>query len=183
MECFQWKAHGQCSKGDSCSFSLDRLAQGDLCGGQRRKGRSSSLAPSSRAKTDGEGEKPQKHQATKMKTLQTKGAKFRAVTKNCKSPSYSFWNPPVCQNYKSETECKFGRTCFFRHVEAEEKPSKKSKKGGVIGSVALLKESRQLGCVSQDSYPRKSSLREEGKLGSKHAVKFSKGTWHQIQNS
>ena len=22
-ECFQWKAHGQCSKGDSCSFSHD----------------------------------------------------------------------------------------------------------------------------------------------------------------
>ena len=26
-ECFQWKAHGQCSKGDSCSFSRDRLVQ------------------------------------------------------------------------------------------------------------------------------------------------------------
>ena len=39
-ECFQGKAHGQCSKGDSCSFSHDRLAQGDLCSGQRRKGRS-----------------------------------------------------------------------------------------------------------------------------------------------
>ena len=45
---------------------------------------------------------------------------------------------------------------FFRHVEAEERPSKKSKKGGAKGSVALLKESTQLGCVSQDSYPKKS---------------------------
>ena len=42
-------------------------------------------------------------------------------------------------------------------------------------------ESTQLNCVSQDSYPRKSFLREEGKLGSKRAVKFSKGTWHQIE--
>ena len=48
------------------------------------------------------------------------------------------------------------KTCFFRHVEAEEKSSKKSKKGGAKGSVALLKESAQLGCVSQDSYPRSS---------------------------
>ena len=32
-----------------------------------------------------------------------------------------------------------------------------------------------MGCVSQDSCPRKSILREEGKLGSKRAVKFSKG--------
>ena len=29
-ECFQWKAHGQCSKGDSCSVSHDKLVQGDL---------------------------------------------------------------------------------------------------------------------------------------------------------
>ena len=44
-ECSQWKAHGQCSKGDSCSLSHDRLVQGDFYGGQRRKGRSSSPAP------------------------------------------------------------------------------------------------------------------------------------------
>ena len=42
-------------------------------------------------------------------------------------------------------------------------------------------ECTQLGCVSQDSYPRKSVQREVGKLGSKHAVKFSTGTWHQIK--
>ena len=45
---------------------------------------------------------------------------------------------------------------------------------GAEGSVALLKESTQLGCVSQDSHPRESMLREEGKFGSKRAVKFSK---------
>ena len=32
-ECFQWKAHGQCSKGYSCSFSHDKVVQGDLYGG------------------------------------------------------------------------------------------------------------------------------------------------------
>ena len=88
----------------------------------------------------------------------------------------------MCQNFKSETECKYGRTCFFRHVEAEEMPSKKLKKGGAKGSVAILKEPTQLGCVSQDSYPRKSILREEGWLGSTYAVKFFKGTWHQKKN-
>ena len=43
------------------------------------------------------------------------------------------------------------------------------------GSVALSKESIQLDCVSQNSHPRLSILREEG---SNHTVKFSKGTWH-----
>ena len=59
------------------------------------------------------------------------------------------------------------------------KPSKKSKKCGAKGSVAILKASIQLVCVSQDSYPRKYILRGSGKLGSKHTVKLSKGTWHK----
>ena len=61
------------------------------------------------------------------------------------------------------------------------KPNKVSKKGGAKGSAAKVMESFQLGCVSQDSYPRKSILRELGILGSKPAVKFSKGCWHQIK--
>ena len=35
-----------------------------------------------------------------------------------------------------------------------------------------------MGRVSQDSQPRKSFPRKAGKLGSKHAVQFSKRTWH-----
>ena len=77
-----------------------------------------------------------------------------------------------CENYKSEKGCTFGDKCRFRQVEAEGKPSKRSKKGGAKGSGALLKESIQLGCASQDSYPRKSIVREPGKLESKHAVKI-----------
>ena len=77
--------------------------------------------------------------------------------------------------------CIYSKQCRFRHVEAEEKPSKKSKKGGSKGSVAMLNESLQLACEAQDSCPRKSILHKEGKLGSKHAVKFFQGTWHQIK--
>ena len=78
--------------------------------------------------------------------------------------------------------CVHGDKCHFRQVEAEGKPNKKLKKGGAKGSVAILKESTQFGCVSPESYPRNFILREPGMLGSKHAVKFSKGTWHQIKN-
>ena len=74
------------------------------------------------------------------------------------------------------------RQMSFRHVEAGWKPNKKSKKGGAKGSVAILRECVQLGFVAQDSYPRKSILREPGMLGSKNPVKFSKGTWSQIKN-
>ena len=70
-ECFQWKAHGQCSKRDSCCDWYKKTCT---------VVRSSSPAPNSKAKTDGEGEKNPQHQATEMKALQTKGAKFRADT-------------------------------------------------------------------------------------------------------
>ena len=78
----------------------------------------------------------------------------------------------MCLKDKSESRCTSGQQCRFRHVEADEKHSRKSKKGGAKGSVAFLKESTQLGCVSQDSHPRKSFL-QDGKLVPNHTVKFS----------
>ena len=106
---------------------------------------------------------------------------FHADSKFCTNPSCRFWHPPVCVNYKSEKGCTHGDKMPFSTCWCRRKPNKKSKKGGARGSVAILKESTQLGCVSQDSYPRKSVLREPGKLGFEHAVKFSKSTWHQIK--
>ena len=92
-----------------------------------------------------------------MKALQTDRAKFRAVTKIVKTRHVIFGILPCVKTTPLKQDANFGRTCFFRHVEAEEKPSKNSKKGGAKRSVVLLKDSTKLGCVSQDSYPRKSS--------------------------
>ena len=86
-----------------------------------------------------------------------------------RDPSCDYWHPPVVS--------KLQVWCNFRHCEAEEKPSKKSKKGGAKGSVALLMESLQLGCVSQDFHPRKSVLREEN-WDQITPSKSSKGTRH-----
>ena len=60
-------------------------------------------------------------------------------------------------NYKSDSRCKHDDKCRFRHVE----PSKQSKKSGAKGSVALLTESTQLGCASQDCHPKQSIPRKE----------------------
>ena len=100
----------------------------------------------------------------------------------CTNSSCNYWHPPVCLNYKSETGCAYGKKCRFRHVEIDGQPSKKSKKSGGKGSVALLKESIQLGCVSHDSHPRKSVLWKDGQLGPKHTVKFSMGPWHHLKD-
>ena len=120
----------------------------------------------------------QNNQATEMKD---KRSKIPCRYRSCNNLSCGYWHLPVCQNYRCNTGCTFCDKCRFRHVEAEEKPSKKSKKGGAKGSVALLKESFQVGCVSQDSHPRKSIPRKEGRLASNRTVKFSKGAWHHIK--
>ena len=136
---------------------------------QRPRGRLSSSAPNSTAKqTDGE--------KGDMEESSDKRSQIVCRVKFCKNPSCKFWHPPVCLNYKSDKGCINGDKCLFRLVESEGKPSKKSK-----GTVAILKESIQLGCVSQDSYLRKSIQRKSGKLGSNHTVKLSKGTWHHIK--
>ena len=83
---------------------------------------------------------------------------------------------------EAESGCNFGDQCLFRHTQADGQPSTKSKESGGKGSVALLKESIQLGCVSQDCPPRKSTLREVGKMGSNHTVRFSKGSWNQVKH-
>ena len=144
------------------------------------KERSSSPASHSKAKQTHGEEKSSQGSGSKQENSRDKG-EIPCRFKFCKNPSCRFWHPPVCLNYKYEKGCVYGDKCRFRHVEAHVKPNKKSKKGGAKGSVAILKDSIQLGCVSQDSYPKKSFLREPGKLGTKHAVKFSQGTWHQIK--
>ena len=73
--------------------------------------------------------------------------KFRA---KCKIPSRSYWHPPVCHNHTSQSGCKYGEKCQFRRNDAEETPSKKSKKGSAKGSVALLKKKSKLClCISR----------------------------------
>ena len=128
-----------------------------------------------KAKTDEGWEKSSKASGNKEERSSDKRSEIPCRYRSCQNPSCKLGHPPVCQDYKSETGCRYGRKCFFRHVEAEEKPSKKSKKGGAKGSVWIIEGVSKIGlCISRKSIPR-----EKGKLGSKHAVKSSKSTWHQ----
>ena len=104
-------------EGDSCSFSHDPRAPGNSGKGQRQKGRSPSPATHSKAKTDGEGQKPSKESGSKQESSLDK-SEIPSRFKFCKNPSYKFWHPPMCLNYRSETRCVHGDTCHFRHVEA-----------------------------------------------------------------
>ena len=57
----------------------------------------------------------------------------------------------------SESGCRFGEKCSHAHRQVEEQPSKRSKKNGDKSAVAMLKITRQLGCVFQNVEPPKSS--------------------------
>ena len=50
-----------------------------------------------------------------------------------------------------------GEKCSYAHRQVDEQPSTRSKKNGDKSTVAILKITRQLGCVFQDVEPPKSS--------------------------
>ena len=99
----------------------------------------------------------------------------------CTNPSCDLWHLSVCYNYKSEPRCIHGEKCKFRQVEVDGQPCKKSKKIGGKGSVALLKESIQLGCVSNDCYQR--NLFNGRKIGIKSHHQIVHGNVAPHQNS
>ena len=164
---------------------VDSVQRGDSCSlshGSNRGQRAQSSSPARKAQTQVNGRKPSQGFGPRGESPSgRKGEKACKVTSKeiAQMASCDHRHPPVCQNYKSESGCKFSDTCLFSHTEADGQPSKKSKKSGGKGSVALLKECKQLGCVSQDTEPSMTSTpRKGGKLGPNRAVTFSKGTWH-----
>ena len=58
---------------------------------------------------------------------------------------------------KTKEGCKFGEKCSYAHLWVDEYPGKRSPKNGDKSAVAMLKVTRQLGCVFQDMEPPRSS--------------------------
>ena len=171
-KCPNVKIQKHSNQDESCSFShnpASAAAPGNGCEAHREKGRSSTPAPWSKSET------PAKSSGNRGESPSDKRSRIPCRYRKCTHPSWSYWHPPVCQNYTSETGCICGNKCFFSTCWA-----RCQRKGGAKGSVALMKESFQLGCVSQDSYQRKSIPCERRKFGSNRTVKFSNDTWHQI---
>ena len=175
-----WKTsverNGQCSRGDSCGFRR----------GSDRGQRAQSSSPAPKAQTQIDGRKSSKGTGSRGESLS--GRKGQKAGKHhlkgtCSNSSCNSWHPPVCQNCKSVSGCKLGDKCLFRHTEVDGQPSTKSKKSGGKGSVALLKESVQLGCVSQATHsPQKSILWKSGKFGSNRAVAFFARSYYKSVN-
>ena len=88
----------------------------------------------------------------------------------------------------SEIGCTYGKRCQYLHFDAEEKHSKRSKKEGTQGAVAILKYNKvQNGCGPQDSDPKKSTPRKVGEVrlierfGGTHHKTFSRALGTKLE--
>ena len=148
--CWQWKADGQCSKGDNCSFRHDT----------NKRAKSTQPNPSPRSST-----RENVKNASTTRNLRGRSPSGRVARLPCKDylkgtctdPFCEKWHHPECLFSKSENGCRFREKCSYAHRQVDEQPSKRSKKNGDKSAVAMLKITRQLCCVFQDMEPPKSS--------------------------
>ena len=87
-DCWQWKADGQCSKGDSCSFRHDI--------NKRAKSTQPNLSP--RSSTQQSVKNAGRSPSEKMARLPCKDY----LKGTCTTPFCEKWHPPECLFYKSE---------------------------------------------------------------------------------
>ena len=147
---WQWKANGQCSKGDNCSLRHD----------MNKRAKPTQPNPSPRSSSWQSVRNASRTSSPRSRS--TSGRMSRLPCKDylrgtCTNSFCEKWHPPECLFYKSENGCKFGEKCSYAHRQVDEQPSKRSKKDGYKSAVAMLKNTRQLGCVCQDMEPPKSS--------------------------
>ena len=122
-DCWQWKANGQCSKGDNCSVRhvVNKRAKttqpnSSLSSSTLQNERNASRTRSPRGKSPS-------------------GRKSRWPCKDylkgtCTNSFCDKWHPPECLFYKSENGCRFGEKSSHAHRQVDEQPSKRSKKNG-----------------------------------------------------
>ena len=127
-ECFQWKAHGQCSKGVSCSFSHDTKASGNSGGGQREtKGTVFFSRIFSKSKTDGEGQQHLEESGKQEESFSNQRGEIPCRFRICQNPSCNFWHNSECQNYKSQKDY-LVRQMPFLALEKRESPAESQRK-------------------------------------------------------
>ena len=164
------QTNGQCSKGDICSFRHEM--------NKRAKSTQSNTSPNSFMRQN--ERKSSRTRSPRGKS--PSGRRSRWPCKDyfkgiCNNSFCEKWHPPECLFYKTKSGCRFGEKCSLAHRQVDEQPTKRSKKNDDKSAVAMLKITRQLGCVLQEMEPWKSSsiLRKSSNiLKPIQSVKFTK---------
>ena len=158
-DCWQWKANGQCSKGDNCSFRHD----------MNKRAKSTQPNPSPRSSTQQSVKNASRSRSPRGRSPSGKMARLPCkdcLNGTCTTPFCAKRHPPECLFYKSENGCRSGEKCSYAHRQVDEQPCKRSKNNGDKSAVAMLKITQQLGCVFQEMEPPKSttSLRKSSNI-------------------
>ena len=143
-DCWQWKANGQCS----FRHDKDKRAKPTPSNPSPNSFMQQSERKSSRTRSP-RGKSPSGRMSPWLCKDFLKGT--------CTNSFCEKWHPPECLFCKTKCGCRFGDKCSYAHRQVDEQPSKKSQKSGDKSAVAILKNTRQLGCVFQDMEPPKSS--------------------------
>ena len=174
-DCWQWKANGQCSKGDNCSFRHDT--------NKRAKWTQPNLSPRSSTQQS-------VRNASRTRSPRGKSPSGRMSRLPCKdylkgTCTNSFCENGILQNASSTSrrrDADLGEKCSYAHRQVDEQPNKRFQKNGDKSAVAM-KITRQLGCVCQDMEPPKSSsiLRKSSKIRKPiRCVKFTRAVVRHV---
>ena len=132
-DCWQWKANGQCSKGDNCSFRHDSNKRGKI-------------TPSNPSPTSFVRQNERKSSRTRSPRGRSPSGRMSRwpckdfLEGSCTTPLCERWHPPECLFYKTKSGCRLGEKCSYAHRQIDEQPSKRSKKNGDKSAVAMLKK-------------------------------------------
>ena len=99
-DCWQWKANGQCSKGDNCSFRSD----------MNKRAKSTQPNPSPRSSTQQSVKSASRTRSPRGRSPSGKMSRLPCkdyLKGTCTTPFCEKWHPPECLFYKSDNGCRF----------------------------------------------------------------------------
>ena len=113
-DCWQWKANGEFSKGDSCSFRHD----------MNKRAKSTQLNPSPRSSTQQNVKNASRSRSPRGRSPSGKMARLPCkdyLKGTCTTPFYEKWHPPECLFYMSEKDAGLGKSALiYAHRQVDE---------------------------------------------------------------
>ena len=103
-DCWQWKANGQCWKGDNCSLRHDT--------NKRAKSTQPSSSPSSSTRQNVKNASRTRSPRGRSPSGRMARLPYKDYHKGtCTNPFREKWHPPECLFYKTKSACRFGEKC------------------------------------------------------------------------
>ena len=130
---WQWKANGQCSKGDNCSFRHD----------VNKRAKSTQPNPSPSSSTRQNERNASRTRSPRGKSPSDRMSRWPCndyLKGTCNNSFCEKWHPPESLFYKTKSGCRFGEKCLYAHRQVDEQTSKRSKKNDGKSAVAMLKK-------------------------------------------